>query len=63
MVKYLKPNIDYKHFSFNNIEQKNILRLSSYQQKFQHASRSAVETFTVLAFAKLADIPTSVPHA
>jgi hypothetical protein len=29
---------------------------------FQHASRSAVETFAVLAFAKLADILTSAPQ-
>jgi hypothetical protein len=62
MVKYLKPNIDYNHFYLKNIEQ-NVLRLSSYRQKFQHALRSAVETFAALAFTKLADIPTSVPHA
>ncbi len=38
------------------------LRLLTYRQKFQHASRSQLKLFAVLAFAKLADILTFAPQ-
>jgi hypothetical protein len=58
-MKHLKPNMVYKHFSFKT--EQNVLRLSTYQQKFQHASRSQLK-LAALTFAKLADILTFAPH-
>jgi hypothetical protein len=61
MVTYLKPHIDYKHFSFKNIE---IKHFASVIISMQVSTCFKVGSWNVaaLALAKLGVIPTFAPH-